>query len=350
MSTIELQDGLSLVYGTDHLRRANDSNIRNAGDCQSSRAWFGVGEWFQVGSTSRCLPPCPASYVSIAGTNECEPRALISEVTQYYEILADARATCDEKQAAYDRAVAAGGDVDAPPVCENPYEDAEPPYIPPPPTPPQVDESGGSGQPRSRVFITAEDISTMPMVDVYGFDSEPSDLAIKLRNRPTYADVYPAVLNQLCNEIAGFTWRCDITQDEFDNLSDEWKCRLCTEYTRTIYDMPENIAILRQWSPTITITRSAPDMNPPHYTGCPSDERAAACIAQGGEYAGGCFGTCTYPEVPEAPDAPIPDAPSSVDGTTIALVAGGIVLVGGGLWWATRSKQPAYAPIIFRTG
>lgn len=210
------------------------------------------------------------------------------------------------------------------------------PYIPPPPAETkefdEFDESGMSTTlPRSRLTITEEQISQLPTVNDFGTQTE-SDLAIRLRQHPTLLDAQPVYLTEFQALLPSFQWECTITQAEFDLLPDDWKCRLCEDYQRTIYDEPSNIQWLRDHAPTITITANAPTA-PPRFTGCPQDAKRVACVSRTGydnkpcAYTGGCNGECVCPQAPTNSSSSYAPAGTDSSALTIGLIVAGGVLI-----------------------
>jgi len=181
------------------------------------------------------------------------------------------------------------------------------PYVPPPPPAyKEIDEYDASGLsttlPRDRVMITDEEIEQLPKVNDYGVMTD-GDLALRLRQHPTFLDTNPAYLKDMQRYIPSFTWECTITQKEFDLLPESFKCSLCTDYNSYIYTNPSNIGFLRGYAPTITITRNAPS-GPPSFQGCPQEVKRVACESKLGyndvpcSYSGGCNGECKCPQPP----------------------------------------------------
>ena len=316
------------IFNSDNIARgyyANGSNCRlTKTECEAQ----GLGYTYDANRYA-CLFPCPDAYLqSSSNPSQCEPRPLLTAIQIYYEVLADAAASCMDKSEAYRKAVEEGGgnpsSVPFPADCPNPYDrqpETDPlnpqdvlppspdvPYIPPPPAANvQTDSSGGVGEPRSRLTILSDEIDAHLRVSEYGVMRD-SDLAQRLRLHPTLADVEPAYLTELGRLIPNFQWSVSITQDEYDLLTDDLKCVLCTNYNQ-LYTSPSLIAGCRIHAPTITITRDAPSTSPPTYLRCPEEIRRAACAQKTGynggacTYSGGCMGHCDCPQPPPPPAA-----------------------------------------------
>ena len=212
------------------------------------------------------------------------------------------------------------------------------PYVPPPPEQYRdIDESDSSGMskslPRDRLLITDEEIDQLPKVNDFGAMVE-GDLALRLRAHPTLLDVTPEYLLEFQRLVPSFVYECSVTQEEFDLLPEDWKCKLCENYVSTIYDNPRNITYLRQYAPTITLTRNAPS-TPPSFKGCPAETKRIACESKTGYgggacgYSGGCNGECVCPQPPvETPTSPAPDSSSQ----QIAVAVGIVALLGVGYY------------------
>jgi hypothetical protein len=190
------------------------------------------------------------------------------------------------------------------------------PYIPDPPQQyREIDESDASGQsktlPRDRILVTDDEIALLPKVNDYG-KMVDGDLALRLRAHPTFLDSNPAYLTEFVRLVPSFVWECSIRQEEFDLLPDSIKCGLCSSYQNYVYENPSNIALMRAYAPTITMTRNAPT-SPPQFSGCPQDVKRVACESKLGynnvpcSYSGGCNGTCECPQPP--PDNCNPNNP-----------------------------------------
>lgn len=211
------------------------------------------------------------------------------------------------------------------------------PYIPdPPPAYREIDEYDESGVsttlPRGRLMVTDDEIAQLPKVNDYGTMTD-GDLALRLKAHPTLLDAQPAYLPEFIAQVPSFVYECSITQAEFDLLPDDWKCRLCGNYENTIYGNPSNIAILRGYAPTITMTRTAPQ-GTPSFVGCPQETKKSACESQTGynrlpcSYSGGCNGECVCPQAPADKSDAYGDMPTDTGGDNTALyIAGGAVLV-----------------------
>ncbi len=343
------------------------------------------GSYYSNDSFQRCYGDCPESACMSTDLDgktvlECRPRPLLSSIEIYYQVLADAAATCMDKSAAYRKAVEDnGGDpstIGFNSDCPNPYapavvpdptgqgvdgvfdpsasngdplkpQDAPPidagaPYIPPPPATYRDYDAIASATsppdetlPTSRISLTDEEIDQFPKVNDYGTMREDV-LAQTCRVNPTYCDVNTEHLADCEKYLKDFTWCCIPTQAEFDKLNDTHQCLLAENY-RDIYKDPSVIKKMRNFAPSITITRDAPPVKDPVYENTPKERRRQQCNAQvGGDglpciYSGECLGTCNCGNASDGGLPAVPPPPPDwfkADGTTIALVAGGVILVG----------------------
>jgi hypothetical protein len=214
------------------------------------------------------------------------------------------------------------------------------PYVPPVPASYQeIDESDPSGMsktlPRDRILITAEEIDQLPKVNDFGTMTE-GDLALRLQAHPTFLDVNPSYLKDFQTLVPTFVYECSITQAEFDLLPDNIKCSLCGNYDDYVYGNPQNIAYMRGYAPTITLTRNAPSTKPT-FVGCPQDVKKVACESKTGyggiacSYSGGCDGDCVCPQPPSTSGSGGSSRSGGVlgemDTTTMLLLGGGFVAV-----------------------
>ena len=315
-----------LIQGTPNLQRGLYANGSNCGTTKTECEANGIGFSFVAQGLGACMYPCPGGYrQSDTNISVCEPRPLLTAIEVYYEVLQNAASSCADKSEAYRKAVEESGKdpsaIAFPPDCPNPFapspsetdplnpQDVPPPadvpYIPEPPaSSKEIDSSGGVGEPLSRITITEEDLQYFKTTE-YGVE-RLSSLGERLKLHPTLADANPQFLTEIAATIPNFVWSVNITQDEFDQMTDENKCVVCKNF-KNIYANPGIITQLRKDAPTITITRDAPQ-TPPDYLHCPEDERRQACVGKTGyqgqpcTYSGGCLGICVCPEPPPPSD------------------------------------------------
>lgn len=398
------------IYNSSYLRRNkyNESNVFVGEQACLSK---GYGYTFDGGN---CYFPCPDSYTILGDDkSKCEPRPLLSKLDEYYGILNQAVRDCATLIPAYKEAVKEAGNdptqvgFPADLGCENPYasipsnptgdegvfdpsasngdplkpKDAptDQAFIPSPPEKSKyVDEYDASGfskvLPRNRLIVTDEEIDRLPKVNDFGTMTD-GDLAMKLRENPSYLDTHPNMIAEFMEGNPDFIWECTVTQQEFDLLPDGLKCNLCENYDDYIYRNPEGINYLRGYAPTITITRTAPS-TAPSFQNCPEQVKKIACESQyveietdediienlfgfgglfGGikkktkvycTYSGGCQGTCdcpqqeeTAPQKPADTTSPTIDIPTSseeeyVDNSArnFVIVSGVVLLLAGGYY------------------
>lgn len=312
--------------------------------------YYGLGKTdASIGGVFSCYEPCPDAScngydANGNATKECNPRPLLTAVDIYYEVMKDATKSCMDKSEAYKRAVEEGGGdpsrIGFTSDCPNPYTPAIPPNtdptaggvfdpassngdptkpldVPPfdptvpyiPPAPPTYRDFDGIASdtspanpdlPTSRITLTDEEIDMFPKVNDYGTMREDT-LAQRCRVNPTFIDVNTEHLNDCLTYIKDFTWCCIPTQVEFDKLTDDLQCLLSQEY-RTLYDKPERIKEMRNFAPSITITRDAPPVDVPVYNNTPEERKRRECNGKKNEdgvdcvYSGGCRGSCVCPE------------------------------------------------------
>ena len=364
---------------------------------------LGVGYTWGGEAYGICYSPCPDAYQVATDINYCELRPLVTAVNTYYSILADAGRSCLEKSSAYRQAVIeAGGDpasLPFPAECPNPYSCTEgayantsdlppmpfntdttvpsnsdpngtsgvagaggntdltkysqlsckngqwEPFIPPPPYDPEIDTSGGVGEPSSRLTLTIEEIDRIPLESEYGSAGRRNNLAQELYNHPTLLDVDPRRIKDYMAYVPDFHWSCVITQDNYDKMPDSIKCGLMKHYFDWTTDAGR-VATLRGYDPTILITRDAPPTSAPTFTGDPLTSLREQCETRpvGGEnnimkiltkcnWVGDCEGSCVCPQPPtpaqqasasastRPPAPPPPEMPSFVVVGGVALVA-----------------------------
>jgi hypothetical protein len=373
----------------EHIRRQaiwNGSNRRSVKEeCEA----LGVGYTHSDTNGGVCFYPCPDAYeVNPQNTGECETRPLLTAITTYYSVLAEAGRSCLDKSSAYKQAVIeAGGDpasLPFPAECPNPYSCTEgayantsdlppmpfntdttvpsnsdpngtsgiagaggntdlskysqlsckngqwEPFIPPPPYDPQIDTSGGVGEPSSRLTLTVEEIDRIPLESEYGSAGRRNDLSQELYNHPTLLDVDPRRIKDYVYYVPDFAWSCVITQSNFDKMPDSVKCGLIKHY----FDYTTNadrVAQLRGYDPTILITRDAPPTVAPTFSGDPETAMRQQCEGQsndgrgGCKWTGDCEGSCACPPKPPPPTKPPAPAPPEMPSF---IVVGGVALVG----------------------
>lgn len=380
----------SPIGGSANLRRNMYFNGSNHSGTKEECEGQGVGYTFSNrGTLGQCYFPCPDAYeINPTNTTECEPRPLLTAITKYYEVLADAGRSCLEKSSAYKQAVVeAGGDpasLPFPAECPNPYSCTEgayantsdlpplpfntdttvpsnsdpngtsgiagaggntdlskysqlsckngqwEPFIPPPPYNPQIDSSGGVGEPSTRLTLTVEEIDRIPLESEYGSVGRRTNLAQELYDRPTLLDADPSRITDYVYYVPDFVWSCVITQGNFDKMPDSVKCGLIKHYFDWTTS-PSKVANLRAYDPTILITRDAPPTVAPAFTGDPTTSLRQQCEGQyndgigGCTWTGDCEGSCACPPKPDPPTKP--PAPASPDPPSF-IVVGGIALVG----------------------
>jgi hypothetical protein len=374
----------------------------------------GVAGFFQktLGTKGHCYAPCPdASCMSFDPNDEtkqvlqCRPRPLLTAIDVYYKVLQDATSTCTQVSDAYRKAVEENGG-DASTIgfnssCPNPYapavvpdptgqgnegvfdpsasngdplkpQDAPPidpttPFIPSIPTasiqhdPIASDTSPPNTElPTSRITLTDDEISQFPKVNDYGTMREDT-LAQLCRLQPTYCDVNTEYLEDCMNHIKDFTYRVEITQEQYDKLPDALQC-LLSENFNDIYSKPITIKKIRDYIPSLTITRDAPSIEVPVYKNTPRERREQQCTEQSVDgkpcsYSGGCLGNCNCPNSDNPEDEPPPPAPPpppdwfpKPSGTTILLVAGGLMVVGVIGWKIFQVASPTGRALAMAEG
>lgn len=349
---------------------------------------MGVGYTFNE-NYGGCWFPCPDAYqISPTNKGECEPRPLLTAIDKYYTVLADAGRSCLEKSSAYKQAVIeSGGEPSAlpfPAECPNPYSCTEgvyadksdlppmpdntdttipsnsdpngtsgiagmggntnmsaysqllckngqwEPFIPPPPYNPQIDSSGGAGEPSSRLTLTIEEIDKIPLESEYGSVGRKTTLAQNLYDHPTLLDVDPEMIEDYMFYVPDFVWSATITQDNYDKMPDTIKCSLIKHYFDWATN-PKKVKQLRGYDPTILITRDAPPTVAPAFTGDPTTSLREQCEGQSNDGIGGCTwtgdceGSCACPPKPETPDRPPAPAPPEL---ASGWVIGGLAVAG----------------------
>jgi hypothetical protein len=203
------------------------------------------------------------------------------------------------------------------------------PFIPPPPYNPQIDTSGGVGEPASRLTLTIEEIDRIPLESEYGSAGRRNDLSQELYNHPTLLDVDPHRIKDYVFYVPDFVWSCVITQSNFDKMPDNIKCGLIKHYFDWTTDAGK-VAYLRGFDPTILITRDAPPTTAPTFTGDPETAMRQECEGRDNDGVGGCNwvgdceGSCVCPPKPPPPTKPPAPAPPEMPSF---IVVGGVALV-----------------------
>jgi hypothetical protein len=300
-----------------------------------------------------CWRECPDSSCNgwDAGhtpTQSCNPRPLLTKLEIFYTVLKDKAKSCVEKISAYRDAVEENnGDYSSigfTDECPNPYaeqkqdgvvdpsasngdptkpQDAPPmdsgmPYIPDvPPASRTYDPIASdtsppnSDLPTSRITLTGVEADMFPKVNDYSMMSDDT-LAQMIKFTPTYVDANPEYLTECEKYIPNFVWSCIPTQAQFDLLQESHKCLLAENYS-SLYTNPSIIKEMRKFAPSITITRDAPPITPPHYNQNIEQQKREQCevwnanrkthktatgityVDEPCVYSGGCNGHCDCP-------------------------------------------------------
>ena len=389
----------------EHIRRQTIWNGSNRRSVKEECEALGVGYTHSDTYGGQCFYPCPDAYeVNPQNIGECVTRPLVTAITTYYSVLADAGRSCLDKSSAYRQAVIeAGGDpasLPFPAECPNPYSCTEgayantsdlppmpfntdttvpsnsdpngtsgvagaggntdltkysqlsckngqwEPFIPPPPYNPQIDTSGGVGEPSSRLTLTIEEIDRIPLESEYGSAGRRNNLSQELYNHPTLLDVDPRRINDYMAYVPDFHWSCVITQDNYDKMPDSIKCGLMKHYFDWTTN-PSRVWEMRGYDPTILITRDAVETSAPTFTGDPltslrqqcetthpsgSDGTVGFLLRNKCNWVGDCEGSCVCPPPPTPAQASAnsastrPPAPAPPEMPSFVVV-GGVALV-----------------------
>ena len=356
----KFNDGTSVANNVEDCMRYVQEKYNETGYSSGIRIFDdGTSSWASSNrGTVNCWRACPDSSCDgwDAGhtpTQLCNPRPLLTAIENYYLILKNATATCIEKSDAYKKAVEEnGGDYSSigfTADCPNPYAVADPtpqkqdgvfdpsasngdptkpqdappmdsgaPYIPPIPLanrtydPIASDTSPPNPElPTSRINLTGEEADMFPKVNDYGTMRDDT-LAQMIKLTPTYVDANPEHLADCEKYIPNFVWSCIPTQAQFDLLSRNQKCLLAENYS-SLYTDPSIIKKMREFAPSITITRDAPPITPPHYDQNIEQQAREECEGRNAHrqmhrtatgivymdepcvYSGGCNGICDCP-------------------------------------------------------
>lgn len=373
------------------LKRMQRFNMSNhATGTKTECEAYGEGYTFTE-TFKRCFYPCPSSYEQDpTNPGQCVARPLLTEIDKYYEVLQDASRSCFEKSSAYKKAILESGQdpssLPFPAECPNPYSCSEgvyadkndlppmpdntdttvpsnsdpngtsgiagaggntdlskysqllckngqwEPFIPPPPYNPIIDSSGGAGEPSSRLTLTVEEIDKIPLESEYGSVGRKTTLAQELTAHPTLLDVDPAYIVDYMAYVPDFVWSCEITQENFDKMPEGIQCGLVKHYYQQT-TVPAKVKMMREYDPTILITRNAPSTTPPVFVNDLETKRRKQCEEQsnsgygGCKWVGDCEGVCNCPE-PPPPDTDTPDAPPPPGGGSPLVFIGVVVGVG----------------------